>query len=160
RPWRRSDSCATMAPHADSLAPQGSPAMPLAWVRARHVPLTLGAVVLLGALFRFWNAGWDGGAYILHPDEWALNEVVRHLGSDLNPHFCFYGSFPIYLDRWTAGGLNWLTGQDWLAPARLPLIGRFYSALASTILLPLMFLVARRLWGTVAGLLAAAFTAC
>ncbi|HMA36681.1 MAG TPA: glycosyltransferase family 39 protein, partial [Chloroflexia bacterium] len=119
----------------------------------------LGVVVLLGAAARCWNLDWDQGAYSLHPDEWALNQVVRRLGPDGNPHFFFYGSLPIYLDRGTAWLLGWLTGQDWLATERVALIGRAYSAVASTLLLPLVFLVGRRLWGTTAGLRAAAFTA-
>ena len=68
-------------------------------------------------------------AYTLHPDEWALNQVVRRLGPDLNPHFFFYGSFPIYLYRATAEALSWLTGLDWLDTSRVALIGRFYAAL-------------------------------
>ena len=119
----------------------------------------LAAIVLLGAGARFWNLNWDGGAYTLHPDEWALNEVVRRLGPDGHPHFFFYGTFPIYLYRVTAAMLGVLTGLDWLAPERLALVGRTYSALASTALLPLVFLVGRQLWGVGAGLVAAACTA-
>lgn len=119
----------------------------------------LGGIVLLGALARFWNLNWDGGAYDLHPDEWALNEVVRRLGPDGNPHFFFYGTLPIYLYRATAEMLSALTGQDWLDRERLALVGRGWSALASTALLPLVFVVGRRLWGPAAGLVAAACTA-
>lgn len=122
--------------------------------------LILFGIVLLGALARFWNLNWDHGAYILHPDEWALNQVVRRLGPDLNPHFFFYGSFPIYLYRATASILTWLTGADWLDTSRVSLVGRFYSALASTMVLPVVFLAGRRLWGVTAGLLAAALAAC
>ena len=69
-------------------------------------------IVLLGGLARFWNLAWDDGAYSFHPDEWALNQVVRRLGSDLNPHFFFYGSFPVYLYRALAGTLSAATGID------------------------------------------------
>ena len=119
----------------------------------------LGGIVLLGVLARFWNLNWDGGAYSFHSDEWALNEVVRRLGPDGNPHFFFYGTLPIYLYWVTAQILGGLTGLDWLDPERLALIGRAWSALASTAMLPLVFAVGQRLWGTGAGLVAAACTA-
>ncbi len=118
----------------------------------RHAPagstrtlMLLAGVVLLGGIARFWNLDWDAGYYTLHPDEWALNQVVERLGPDLNPHFFFYGSFPIYLYRATAELLRGLTGVDWLDTSRISLIGRFYSALESTLMLPLIFLVGRRL---------------
>jgi 4-amino-4-deoxy-L-arabinose transferase-like glycosyltransferase len=121
--------------------------------------LLLFCVVLLGTVARFWNLDWDGGAYTLHPDEWALNQVVRRLGPDLNPHFFFYGSFPIYLYRGTAQALSWLSGLDWLDTSRVALIGRFYAALCSTLMLPIVFQVGRRLWGVTPGLVAASLTA-
>ena len=111
-------------------------------------------IVLLGGVARFWNLNWDSGPYTLHPDEWALNQVVRRLGPDLNPHF-FYGSFPIISLQGHCRGATWLTGLDWLDTSRLALIGRFYAALCSTFMLPLVFLVGRRLWGVTSGLVAA-----
>jgi 4-amino-4-deoxy-L-arabinose transferase-like glycosyltransferase len=117
------------------------------------------SIVLLGAVARFWNLNWDAGAYVLHPDEWALNQVVRRLGPDLNPHFFFYGSFPIYLYRATAQLLTWLTGVDWLDTSRVALVGRFYSALAGTLIIVMVFLVGRRLWSATAGVIAAALAA-
>jgi len=116
-------------------------------------------IIIFGALARSWNLNWDGGTYNLHPDEWALNEVVRTLGPDLHPHFFFYGSFPIYLYRATAEVLGILTGMDWLAQERLALIGRTYSALAGTAILPLVFAIGRQLWGNLAGLIAASCAA-
>ena len=65
----------------------------------------------------------------------------------------------MYLYRLTAEALRALTGLDWLAQERLALIGRACSALAGTLLLPVVFAVGRRLWGTGAGLIAAACTA-
>lgn len=132
---------------------------------ARHVaafsvrawPVTLAVITLLGGAARFWNLNWDDGWYVFHPDERALNDVVRRLGPDLHPHFFYYGSLPIYLYRATAELLSAITGLDWLFPGRLPLVGRHYSALFSTAMLLLVFAIGRRLWGTAAGLLAATF---
>lgn len=123
-------------------------------ISARRGLWLLGAIVLLGLVARFWNLDWDAGAYALHPDEWALNQVVRRLGPDLNPHFFFYGSFPIYLYRATAEVLTALTGLDWLDATRISLIGRFYSALESALIMPVVFLIGRRFWGVAAGLVA------
>lgn len=120
----------------------------------------LALIVAAGAVARFWNLDWDQGAYTFHPDEWAINQVVRRLGPDLNPHFFFYGSLPIYLYRATADLLTFITGTDWLDPTRLPLVGRLYSALVETALIPLVFVVGRRAFRSAgAGLLASALTA-
>ena len=127
--------------------------------RSARALLLPGAIVLLGTVARFWNLDWDAGAYTLHPDEWALNQVVRRLGADLNPHFFFYGSFPIYLYRGTAEALIWLTGVDWLDTSRVALIGRFYSALCGTLIIVMVFLVGRRLWSVTAGVIASGLAA-
>jgi hypothetical protein len=119
----------------------------------------LAAIVVLGAVVRFWNLNWDRGTYDLHPDERTLNEIVRRLGPDLNPHFYYYGSLPIYLYKASAKTLSALTGVDWLDQSRLLLVGRFWSAFASTATLLVVFAIGRRLWGVSAGLLAAAFMA-
>jgi hypothetical protein len=119
----------------------------------------LAAIVVLGAVVRFWNLNWDRGTYDLHPDERTLNEMVRRLGPDLNPHFYYYGSLPIYLYKASAKTLSVLTGVDWLDQSRLLLVGRFWSALASTATLLAVFAIGRRLWGVSAGLMAAALMA-
>jgi hypothetical protein len=84
---------------------------------------------------------------------------VRNLGTDLHPHFFFYGSLPVYLYRGIAEALSAGTGANWLEPERLVLVGRWVSALAGTATILLLFLVGRKLWGSGAGLLGAAFGA-
>lgn len=127
------------------------------WARAWWV--VLAGIILLALVVRFWNLNWDDGAYVLHHDEQVLNDAVRHLGPDLNPHFYHYGSFAIYLYRATAEILSKVTGISWVSSTRLALVGRGYSALASTVLVLMMFLLGRRFWGVSAGLLAATFAA-
>jgi len=80
-------------------------------------PFVLPAVVLIvGAIFRFYNLNWDDG-HQLHPDEREIYMVVSGAsgnpplslptswsnfiavsdpsgGSPLNPHFFSYGSLP------------------------------------------------------------------
>ena len=92
------------------------------------------------------------------------------VNSPLNPHFFAYGSFPLYLLAGVAHGLTWLT--QWTHGAFHPsdggsfddfnhftLIGRALSALFDTGSVIFSGLIARRLAGRWAGLLAAAFVA-
>lgn len=90
--------------------------------------------------------------------------------SPLNPHFFAYGSFPLYVLAAVAHGLAWLThltggrflppdGGAWDDFNHFTLVGRALSALfdAGTVLVA--GLLARRLAGRWAALLAAAFVA-
>ena len=90
--------------------------------------------------------------------------------SPLNPHFFAYGSFPLYLLAGVAHALAWLTNATHGAfhPSdggvfddfnHFTLIGRTLSALFDTGSVIFAGLIARRLAGRWAGLLAAAFVA-
>jgi len=93
-----------------------------------------------------------------------------NIASPLNPHFFAYGSFPLYLLAAVAHGLAWLTrvtggafhpsdGGSWDDFNHFTLIGRALSALFDTGSVLLAGLIARRLAGRWAGVLAAAFVA-
>jgi YYY domain-containing protein len=90
--------------------------------------------------------------------------------SPLNPHFFAYGSFPLYLLAAVAHGLAWLTAATHGAfhPTdggafddfnHFALVGRALSALFDTGTVVVGALIARRLAGRWAGLLAAAMIA-
>ncbi len=90
--------------------------------------------------------------------------------SPLNPHFFAYGSFPLYLLAGAAHGLAWLThithgafhpsdGGAFDDFNHFTLIGRALSALFDTGSVIFAGLIARRLAGRWAGVLAAAFVA-
>jgi YYY domain-containing protein len=90
--------------------------------------------------------------------------------SPLNPHFFAYGSFPLYLLALVAHGLAWLSqlshggfmppdGGAWDDYNHFTLVGRALSAIFDTGSILIAGLLARRLGGRVAGLLAAAFVA-
>lgn len=90
--------------------------------------------------------------------------------SPLNPHFFAYGTLPQYLLAAVAHGLAWLThatgghfapsdGGTWDDFNHFTLVGRFLSALFDAGSVLLSGLIARRLAGRWAGLLAAAFVA-
>ena len=77
---------------------------------ARIDVIVLAAIVVCGAVLRFYGLDWDGGHW-LHPDERQIYFVAMNLGwpqsfaealspdSPLNPGFFAYGSLPIYLVR-------------------------------------------------------------
>jgi YYY domain-containing protein len=90
--------------------------------------------------------------------------------SPLNPHFFAYGSFPLYLLAVVAHGLAWLTsitngafhpsdGGAFADYNHFALVGRALSALFDTGSVIVGGLIARRLAGRWAGVLAAAFIA-
>ncbi len=92
------------------------------------------------------------------------------INSPLNPHFFAYGSFPLYLLAAVAHGLAWLTSLTHGAfhPSdggafddynHFALVGRALSALFDTGSVIVGGLIARRLAGRWAGVLAAAFIA-
>lgn len=131
-------------------------------------------LTILGALLYFFNLNW-GAPYYFHPDERNVASAVSqlHFPDQLNPHFFAYGSLPIYVVFFTALIFNVLSDFSLLtshlpaSPAgwSLPnvsfdqaiLIGRIYSALFATMIIPFLFLIAKKVTGRKsAGIVAAA----
>lgn len=102
-------------------------------------------VILSGALLRFYDVNWDS-YNAFHPDErnisWAVTRI--HFFDQLNPKFFAYGGLPIYLYRALGEGVVAITHNPlWLVDwGHIAVIGRYVSALLSTITLYLVFLVA------------------
>ena len=122
--------------------------------------LLLLIIILVGGFFRFYNLNWDQG-HLFHPDERNIAMAVARINffQQLNPQFFAYGSFPIYLYRLAGEILDKLTHQqrwvyEWSA---INLIGRYFSAFFSTFTIFLIFLLSKRLWNPLMGLLAAFF---
>jgi YYY domain-containing protein len=109
---------------------------PVARIRdwlATHPYVLPSLILLVGAVFRFYNLRWDDG-FALHPDERGIDSLVPNLhwpaslqqfldgsdpgpgqapfsvGSPLNPHYFAYGSLPYYLLAFVAGAIS-LAGQ-------------------------------------------------
>ena len=139
-------------------------------VRRFATPLLLGVVLLLGAGLRSYNLDWDDGHH-LHPDERFLAIVGDRISfpttvrgyfdtssSPLNPYnrgfdgFA-YGTAPLFATRAVAEALG-MAGYD-----RIHLVGRALSATADLGTIVVAFLLARLLYGTAVGLLAAALLA-
>ncbi len=137
--------------------------------RKLNTKLILLFILLLAATFRFYNINWDQG-YHLHPDERAIVIAVTQLKppasldeflspqSPWNPHFFAYGSFPMYLlwaTGWAMSGFNASLGQY----TSINLVGRVISAFADLATIILLFKLAKKLFDSQIGLLAAFFYA-
>ncbi|MBI4096196.1 MAG: glycosyltransferase family 39 protein [Candidatus Levybacteria bacterium] len=116
----------------------------------------------VGGFFRFYNLDWDNGNFF-HPDERNISNAVSRIKffSQLNPDFFAYGGFLIYLYRITGDILYKITNNsnwvyDW---GHINIIGRFYSALFSTITIPLVFFLAKNIFNKYTAMIAAALTA-
>ncbi|MCL5783938.1 MAG: glycosyltransferase family 39 protein [Patescibacteria group bacterium] len=121
------------------------------------VLLILG-LLIIGAFLRFYNLNWDQGHYF-HPDERNIANAVSKIRffSQLDPGFFAYGGFSIYLYRAGAEvaadvskNAVWLS--DW---GHIDQVGRFFSALFSTLTIIPLFLLAKKLFGKSSALLTA-----
>lgn len=113
-------------------------------------------IIAIGAFFRFIYLDWDQGL-AFHPDEINIINAVRKIDlfKKLNPNFFAYGSFSIYLIRaiaeiWANLSNNALILINY---ETLNLIGRFLSALFSTISIYLIFVLGKKLANWKVGLL-------
>ncbi len=133
--------------------------------------LALVAILLIGASMRLTGVNWDEGTH-LHPDERFLTDVTSRLGwpkslaeyfdearSPLNPYnrevgMFVYGTAPIFVVK----GLGLLLNMSsyW----EVHLVGRVVSACYDLLVVVLVFLIGRRLYGRGVALLGAFLMAC
>lgn len=120
------------------------------------------AILLIGGVLRFYNLNWDQGFYF-HPDERNIANAVSkiHFFTHLNPEFFAYGGLTIYLIRFFADLLYWITNDNsWVTNwGAINLIGRYLSAFFSTLTIIPIYLLAKKLFNSLAGLIAAAIFA-
>lgn len=105
-------------------------------------------IVILGAIFRFTNLNWDGGGR-LHPDEALIvnGALSIQFFQNLYPGYHDYSGLSAYILRLFSPGIDNLI--------QLTLAGRFLSALFSTLTIPLVFFLGKKLWNKEIGMLAA-----
>jgi len=132
-------------------------------------PSTLILIILLiGAIFRFSGLNWDDGSH-QHPDERYLTMVAESIRgvdsisayfdtatSTLNPlnHGSYtYGMFPLFVTRMVAEWVN-MTSYD-----TITLVGRFLSGLFDLGAIWMLYILAKRLYNPIIGLIAAALAA-
>lgn len=121
---------------------------------------------IIGGILHFSNLNW-GAPFYFHPDERNIASAVSQLQfpNQMNPHFFAYGSLPIYAIYFTGVLANFFSSL--LLHTPLPtfnqaiLISRVYSALFATLLIPLLFILGKKLKDESTGILAAFFaTVC
>jgi 4-amino-4-deoxy-L-arabinose transferase-like glycosyltransferase len=139
--------------------------------RSRLRAALLLALTLCAAALRLWKADW-ALPYVPHPDEPAIMNVVLRMlrNGDFNPHFFYYPSVWIYVQAAVSWlHLQWGTASGLYAgAAQLPettdiatsvpgffVWGRVATALAGAATVPLVFRLAQRLAGSLAGFAAA-----
>ncbi len=120
--------------------------------------LILALILILGGLLRFYKLDWGQGLFT-HPDEYHLVISANQLSfpAQMNPHFFSYGTVTIYLMYFTKAFLSSLYSN--FANLNYFLVGRFYSALFSTLTIFLVYKISRKFLPEGYALLAATLTA-
>lgn len=92
-------------------------------------------IIILGGFLRFYKLDW-GQSLFTHPDEYHIVIAVNQLSfpAQMNPHFFSYGTVIIYLIYFTKLAITTINPF---------LIGRFYSALFSTLTIFVVFKIAK-----------------
>ena len=105
-------------------------------------------IILLGGFFRFYNLDWGHGLFT-HPDEYHIAGSVNQLSfpAQMHPHFFSYGTVTIYLIYFTKDLIRYLFPILHLPSSIFHpfLIGRFYSALFSTLTIFTVYNIGRTL---------------
>jgi 4-amino-4-deoxy-L-arabinose transferase-like glycosyltransferase len=112
--------------------------------------ITLGIIILLGTILRFYNLAWGDG-YFFHPDERNIGSAVAALDftkGEFNPKFWAYGSLPIYIVYLAAWIITNISQENFLNFEKYLLIGRFFSAFCSVAIIPLTYLLTSKLLTT------------
>jgi hypothetical protein len=140
--------------------------------KKKNIFFFLVILITLSAFLRFYNLNW-GAPFYFHPDERNIASSVSQLSfpAQMNPHFFAYGSLPIYAIYFTGIGENLInfllkitplfpnslyTGQvTQVSFAQAIVISRFFSALFSLALIPLLFFIGKKLKDERTGLIAA-----
>lgn len=101
-------------------------------------------ILFIGAFLRFYKLDWGEGNFF-HPDEYHIAAAVNRISfpTQMNPRLFTYGSFVIYLIYFTRLVLIFLKLK--LFNLNPILLGRFYSALFSTLTIAVVFLLFKRL---------------
>lgn len=101
--------------------------------------LILLVIIFIGSFFRFYKLDWGQGLFA-HPDEYHIVASVSQLSfpNQMHPHFFSYGTVTIYLIYFTQELLKSFS----LIP-NLFLLGRFYSALFSTLTILFVYQICR-----------------
>lgn len=106
----------------------------------RHKTILLvSSIIVFGAFLRFYKLDWANGLFT-HPDEYHIVASVNQLSfpNQMHPHFFSYGTVTIYLIYFTKEFLTFFNSHY-----SSFLIGRFYSALFSTLTIFIVYKISR-----------------
>lgn len=134
--------------------------------KKKNIFFFLIVLMTISSFLRFYNLNW-GAPFYFHPDERNIASSVSQLKfpAQMNPHFFAYGSLPIYTIYFTGFFLNLFL--QLLSPKPYPLnpsfdqailISRFFSALFSLTLIPLLFFIGKKLKEERTGIIAASLS--
>ncbi len=130
------------------------------YIRKHLLFFTLSLCLLIGGFLRFYNSNWDQGNYF-HPDERNIAMAVSRISffTHLDPEFFAYGGLPVYLYRAVGEGLILLTNDhSWVSEwGKINLIGRFFSALFSTLTIFPLFFLAKKVFSLKTAILTVVF---
>lgn len=129
----------------------------------------LALVTALGAALRFYGLDWAAPFFHFHIDEHFVFMGADLLRQDpgaaaMSPKFFMYSPGPMYAVNLIRAAYEWIAGPLDLTVVRdqvtYMVIGRAFSATLGTFTIPLVYLVASRVAGRLAGVVAAALLAC
>lgn len=120
--------------------------------------LLIAGLIIIGAVLRMTNLAW-GKPFYFHPDERNIATSIDQLlfPDQMNPNFFAYGSLPLYLSYFAAIGFNAVKThslQSDVSFENAVLTLRFFSALLSLLILPLLYSTGKILKNTISGMLA------
>ncbi|HUF24915.1 MAG TPA: glycosyltransferase family 39 protein [Vicinamibacterales bacterium] len=134
----------------------------------RRPGAVLALIILAGGVLRFYNLGWGGPYHHFHIDEHFVFSGAIDMRRDfwqaaLAPKFFMYSPLPMYLLIGLLEGYEQLVRPLTFVGIEdgttLMVLGRGISAAFGTATIPIVYLIARRLAGVSAGLIAAALLA-
>lgn len=129
----------------------------------------LAAATALGAAFRFYNLGWGAPYFHFHIDEHFVFQPADLLRRDphaaaMLPKFFMYSPLPMYLVNGVRSVYEAVAHPLVLTVPRdevtYMVMGRAISAALGTATIPLVYYVAQRVAGRLAGVVAALLLAC
>ncbi len=122
----------------------------------------LWAIVLLGAILRFFPISFGQSYVNARPDEEvAVLKALGILAGDPNPHFFHWPSLTLYGFAGLFAGASWIRQafgfETSLSNAGYMLVARGFIALAGTVTIVVLFGMARQIAGRSTGVIAALF---
>jgi len=124
------------------------------FIKQQKLFFLITCILTIGAFLRFYKLDWGHGLFT-HPDEYHIAASVNQLSfpTQMHPHFFSYGTVTIYLIYFTQEIVNFLSttfnstttsGQAFqLSTFNSFIIGRFYSALFSTLTIIIVYKICR-----------------